>query len=122
MCRDQQVVRFLARRHDESKRQFEPKFTLVLLLFNNYRYVTTLPRPYLVLVVVNLGVTSFLDPLIAGRLLYLFSVCLSDPLAREVPLKYFRFRPAACRSLPSDFGVIIHLSVSRSPVASVLRH
>jgi hypothetical protein len=33
------MTRFLARRYDTSKHQFEPKFTLVLILFN--KYVTT---------------------------------------------------------------------------------
>jgi hypothetical protein len=42
----------------------------------------------------------------------------SDPLARGVLLKYFRFRPAACRLHLSNFGVVIQLSAGRLLAAS----
>jgi hypothetical protein len=61
--------------------------------------------------------TFFLLILISRSSSLLVFVRLSDPLARGVPLKYFRFRPAACRLHPSNFGVVIHFA-GRSPAAS----
>jgi hypothetical protein len=41
----------------------------------------------------------------------------SDLVACGVLLKYFRFRPAACRSRLLNFGVVIQLSAGRLPAA-----
>jgi hypothetical protein len=83
-----------------------------LLLFN--KYVTTHPRPCLVLVFVSLGVTSFFDPLFAGRLLYSFSsVCpILWPVVSRLNMSASGRRPAAY-SLP----ILVLLFTFRRSVA-----
>jgi hypothetical protein len=105
------------------KHNFESKFTFALLIFEYS--VQTHPHSCLVSRVVSLGVFRLFESSLLSSFRLVRPLIQpvrfyepSDPLARGVPLKYFRFRPSGrCLRLP-NFGVVIQLFAGRLPAAS----